>query len=83
MTVIFVKLKLNILPVTLNSRALYQQHAAAAVLTDDIVYYSANLQKMIMLPRADSFKKVIFVRKLVAYHESFVPLGPKSNQNTL
>ncbi|CAI6365895.1 unnamed protein product [Macrosiphum euphorbiae] len=66
-----------------NARALYQQHAAAAALTDDIVYYSADLQKVIMLPRADAFKKVIFVRRLVAYHESFVPLGPKSKHNTL
>lgn len=36
-----------------------------------------------MLPRVDAFKKVIFVRRLAAYHESFVPLGQKSKQNTI
>lgn len=35
-----------------------------------------------MLPRVDSFKKVIFVRRLTAYHESFVPLGDKSINDT-
>lgn len=62
---------------------MYQQHSAAAALTDDIVYYSADLQKVIMLSRADSFKKVILVRRLVAYHESFVPIGPNSKHNNL
>jgi len=69
-----------------NSRALYQQHAEKSskpTHDSDTVYYSADLQKIIMLPRVDCFKKVIFVRRLTAYHESFVPLGEKCKQNTV
>ena len=32
-----------------------------------------------MLPRAEMFKKVIFTRRIIAYHESFVPVGCNSN----
>lgn len=44
---------------------------------DKTVCVSADLQKVIMLPRIDTFKRVLFVKRLVAYHESFVPVGKK------
>lgn len=36
---------------------------------------SADLQKVIMLPRIDMFKRVLFQRRISVYNESFVPLG--------
>ncbi|KAL5242697.1 hypothetical protein ACI65C_010107 [Semiaphis heraclei] len=72
-----------------NARELYKEHSdksskqkTECSTTATTAYYSADLQKVIMLPRVDSFKKVIFVRRLTAYHESFVPLGDKSINDT-
>lgn len=36
---------------------------------------SADLQKVIMLPRIDEFKAALFTRRLVAFNESFIPVG--------
>lgn len=41
----------------------------------DTVVYSADLQKVIMLPRIDMFKTTIFTHRIVVYNESFVPTG--------
>jgi len=45
-----------------NARDLYQQHAKRSSQptndSNNIVYYSTDLQKVIMLPRVDTFKKV-------------------------
>ncbi|KAF9417607.1 hypothetical protein HW555_005314 [Spodoptera exigua] len=35
-----------------------------------------DLQKVIMLPRIDMFKAAIFCPRIIAFNESFVPLGP-------
>ncbi|KAG5874401.1 hypothetical protein JTB14_016768 [Gonioctena quinquepunctata] len=37
-----------------------------------------DLQKVIMLPRVDMFKKVISIKRLTTYNESFVPSGSNS-----
>lgn len=42
---------------------------------NDTVIYSADLQKVIMLPRIDMFKTAIFTHRIVVYNESFVPIG--------
>ncbi|CAH0397369.1 unnamed protein product [Chilo suppressalis] len=39
------------------------------------VIVSVDLQKVIMLPRIDTFKAALFCPRLVAYNETFVPLG--------
>lgn len=39
------------------------------------LYYSADLQKVIMLPRLNMFKQVIFTPRIIAFNQSFVPLG--------
>nr|CAI5821537.1 unnamed protein product [Callosobruchus analis] len=39
---------------------------------------SADLQKVIMLPRAEMFKEVIFTPRVIAFNESFVPVGAYS-----
>lgn len=57
-----------------NVRELYKLHSKN---NGDIehVIVSADLQKVIMLTRMDSFKTAIFTRKIIAFNESFVPLG--------
>lgn len=47
----------------------------------DEVYYSVDLQKVIMLPRIYTFKAVIFCPRVVVYDETFVPLGNFNNNN--
>ncbi|CAH1969615.1 unnamed protein product [Acanthoscelides obtectus] len=37
--------------------------------------FSVDLQKVIMLPRLEMFKKAIFASRLIVYNESFVPVG--------
>ncbi|XP_050307969.1 uncharacterized protein LOC126744555 [Anthonomus grandis grandis] len=39
---------------------------------------SADLQNVIMLPRAEMFKEMIFTPRLIAFNESFVPVGAYS-----
>lgn len=39
------------------------------------LYVSVDLQKIIMLPRLEMYKKAIFTQRLIAYNESFVPIG--------
>nr|CAH7712410.1 unnamed protein product [Callosobruchus chinensis] len=46
--------------------------------SEDEVIFSVDLQKVIMLPRCEMFKSVIFTGRLVAYNESFVPVGSKN-----
>lgn len=41
-------------------------------------YFSVDLQKVIMLPRIDMLKLVLFCPRLVVFNESFVPLGYKT-----
>jgi hypothetical protein len=38
---------------------------------------SADLQKVIMLPRLEMFKRSIFTQGIIAFNESFEPLGKK------
>ncbi|XP_050306918.1 uncharacterized protein LOC126743745 [Anthonomus grandis grandis] len=42
---------------------------------------SADLQKVIMLPRIDTFKQVLFTQRIIAFNESFVAVG--KHQQTL
>jgi len=39
--------------------------------------FSADLQKVIMLPRMEMFKTDLFTRRIIAFNESFVPVGEK------
>ncbi|KAK4879538.1 hypothetical protein RN001_007684 [Aquatica leii] len=40
-------------------------------------------EKVIMLPRLDTFKEIIFTPRIIAFNESFVPLGKRSKINPL
>lgn len=44
--------------------------------------FCSDLQKVTMLPRAEEFKEVIFMRRLIAFNECFVPVGEKSPATT-
>ena len=39
------------------------------------IYVAADMQKVIMLPSMPGVKSCVFVNRLVAYHETFAPLG--------
>lgn len=47
----------------------------------DTIYYSVDLQKVVMLPRMEQFKRAIFCPRIIAFNESFVPLGSAKNEN--
>ncbi|KAL2089719.1 hypothetical protein ACEWY4_014407 [Coilia grayii] len=72
----------------------WQQHISEAVETrlhyrsdadrdwpDDTSVRSVDLQKIIMLPRMPSVKSAVFTRRISAYHETFAPVGKKTNKN--
>lgn len=65
----------------IEARNLYKIHSSQQNNYDDSITVSAYLQKVIMLPRAKMFKKVIFTRRIIAYHESFVPVGGADSYN--
>lgn len=44
---------------------------------------SADLQKVIMLLRAEMFKEVIFIPRIIAFNESFVPVGKSRSTKPL
>ena len=61
------------------SRKHYQDDA----LTDHdptVAIMSVDMQKVIMLPRLSGVKTCVFTRRLVAFHETFAPLGSKTKQ---
>ena len=45
--------------------------------------FSADLQKVVMLPRLDMFKSVLFTRRIIAFNESFVPVGKQQSLKPL
>lgn len=57
-----------------KARELYSEHKNRPQERSQI-YYSADLEKVIMLPRLESFKAAIFCQRLVAYNQTFAPLG--------
>jgi len=62
-----------------DARNLYKINSSQKDNINDCVTVSADLQKVIMLPRAEMLKKVIFTRRIIAYHECFVPVGCNFN----
>nr|CAI5862462.1 unnamed protein product [Callosobruchus analis] len=60
-----------------NARKNYQEDAVK-IKQEDEIFVAADLQKVIMLPRLETFKENLFTPRIVVYNESFVPLGKKS-----
>lgn len=63
-----------------TSRINYKFDAENSANETDTKYYSVDLQKVIMLPRMEQYKAAIFCSRIIAFNESFVPLG-KSSKN--
>lgn len=59
-----------------KSRKLYREDADSKRTENDICY-SADLEKVIMLPRMEEFKIALFTPRIVLFNESFVPVGKK------
>lgn len=61
-----------------RSRELYRKECES-VCEPNTLRVSADLEKVIMIPRIDMFKKVVFTQRIVVYNESFVPLKTLKN----
>ncbi|CAG9818149.1 unnamed protein product [Phaedon cochleariae] len=59
-----------------NAREKYRTDAANAGSDETSLIVSADLEKVIMLPRI-MFKQVIFCQRIIVFNESFVPIGKK------
>ncbi|KAG9264186.1 uncharacterized protein LOC111196652 [Astyanax mexicanus] len=68
----------------LQSRLSYKQDAETSCWPDDTSVRSADLQKVIMLPRMPGVKSSVFTRRVVAFHETFASVGKgKNKKNTI
>lgn len=57
------------------SRELYKEDKERSGQLKDEIIYSMDMQKVIMLPRLDMFKSVVFAKRLSVYNETFAPVG--------
>lgn len=64
-----------------EARENYRLDGNSENLNDKNMCFSIDLQKVIMLPRMNSIKKVLFTKRVIAFNESFVPVG--NNQKHL
>lgn len=48
---------------------------------DGTVYVCVDLQKVVMLPRMDGYKVAIFCPRIIAFNETFAPLGKSTREN--
>lgn len=65
-----------------SARHKYREDAERIKNEKDVVY-SADLQKVIMLPRMDTFKTALFTQKIIAFNETFAPVGKNQKENPL
>lgn len=49
---------------------------------NETAYYSADMQKVIMLPRLEIFNQAVFTNRLIVSNEYFVPIGKLNKKNT-
>lgn len=63
-----------------EARSAYKLDKELSLENNNTIYFSADLQKVIMLPRLDMFKKVIFCPRIIVFNQSFVPIGKKQNK---
>lgn len=62
-----------------EARSLYEKHATLINTMEDTVFYAVDLEKVIMLPRMETFKQVLFTQRISAYNKSFAPIGSFKN----
>ena len=65
-----------------RSREMYKNDNAKETNIED-AYFSADMQKAIMLPRLPGVKTCVFTRRLVLFHETFAPLGGKCRRKAV
>ena len=41
----------------------------------DSAYYSCDMQTVVMIPRMPGYKIALFTKRMVAFHETFAPIG--------
>lgn len=65
-----------------DSRELYRKYAENETerTENSELCVSADLEKVIMLPRLEMFKQIIFAPRLTTYNQTFAPVGKKSKQ---
>ena len=61
------------------SRKHYQDDGAL-IHDDNTALMSVDMQKVLMLPRLPRVKTCVFTRRLVAFHETFAPIGSASKR---
>lgn len=61
-----------------ESRKMYREDAEKERNNFEVCY-SADLQKVIMLPRLEQYKIALFTPRIIAFNESFVPVGKKQS----
>ncbi|KAG5885241.1 hypothetical protein JTB14_032940 [Gonioctena quinquepunctata] len=64
-----------------KARAAYQKDKFQK--DQKMMCYSVDLQKVIMLPRMDQYKIVLFTPRIVIFNESFVPVGEQKHLNAV
>ena len=45
---------------------------------NNTAYFSSDLEKVIMIPRMEMFKQVVFCPRAIVFNQSYVPLGPQN-----
>ena len=63
---------------SIEARKLYQEDSSKE--SNEEAFFSVDLEKVIMLPRMPGVKTVVFTRWIVAYNETFAPLGDKKSK---
>ena len=48
-----------------------------------MIYFSADLQKVVMLPRLPGNKTSVFTQRIILFHETFAPLVPEKKLSTM
>ena len=63
------------------SRKLYRSDAEKRLETGEPIY-AADLQKAIMLPQMPGMKTAVFTRRIIAFNETFAPVGGHGELST-
>jgi len=58
-----------------EARERYRKDTEVNCSSSERAVFSADLEKVVILPRLDMFKNVLFTRRIIAFNESFVPTG--------
>lgn len=65
-----------------KSRIQYHEDRDSANITNCPIF-SADLQKVIKVPRMETFKSVVFTRRIIVFNESFVPIGKSAKHQAI